>query len=126
MYHELGVENFGESRWIKRSCLFHKIILPGKRSSPLQVFLQKGFLKICCKLTGEHSCRSAILLLCNFIEIKLGHGCSPVNCSIFSEHLFLGTILEGCFSGNTYHIHGVNHPINNLRETLNHLKIILL
>ena len=33
------------------------------------------------KLTGEHPCRSAISikLLCNFIEIALWHGCSPVN-----------------------------------------------
>ena len=38
----------------------------------------KGDLKIYSKFTGEHPCRSVILikLLCNFIEIILRHGCS--------------------------------------------------
>ena len=45
------------------------------------MFLGKGVLKIYRKFTGEHPCRSAILikLLYNFIEITLRHGCSPVN-----------------------------------------------
>ena len=45
-------------------------------------FLFKGVLKRCSKFTGNtHSCRSviSIKLLCNFIEIELRHGCSPVN-----------------------------------------------
>ena len=33
----------------------------------------------------------------NFIEIALRHGCSAVNLLIFSEHLFLGTAMRGCF-----------------------------
>ena len=43
--------------------------------------LRKYFLKICSKFTGEHPWRSviSIKLLCNFIKIKLRHGCSPVN-----------------------------------------------
>ena len=51
------------------------------RSSPPEVFLQKGVLKICSKFTGEHPCQSAIStkLLCNFIKIALWHGCSPAN-----------------------------------------------
>ena len=51
------------------------------RSSHREVSLGKGFVKICSKFTGEHSCRSAISikLLCNFIGIALRHGCSPVN-----------------------------------------------
>ena len=51
------------------------------RSSHREVFLGKGVLKICSKFTGEHPCRSviSIKLLCNFIEITLRHGCSPVN-----------------------------------------------
>ena len=51
------------------------------RSSRPEVFLRKGVPKICSKFTGEHPCRSAISikLLCNFIEIALPHGCSPVN-----------------------------------------------
>ena len=43
----------------------------------------KAVLKICSKFTGTHHCRSvisiSIKLLCNFIEIALRHGCSPVN-----------------------------------------------
>ena len=51
-----------------------------RRSHP-EVFLGKGVLNICSKFTGEHPCQSAISikLLCNFIEIALRHGCSPVN-----------------------------------------------
>ena len=51
------------------------------RSIRPEVFLRKGVLKTCSKFTGEHPCRSAISikLLCNFIEITLQHGCSPVN-----------------------------------------------
>ena len=51
------------------------------RSSYPEVFLRKGVLKICSKLTGKHQCRSviSIKLLWNFIEITLRHGCSPVN-----------------------------------------------
>ena len=45
------------------------------------MILGKGVLKICSKFTGEHPCRSviSIKLLCNFIEITLWHGSSPVN-----------------------------------------------
>ena len=43
------------------------------------MFLGKGVLKICCKFTGEHPCRS-------MISIKLQN-----------KHLFIRTSLEGCF-----------------------------
>ena len=45
------------------------------------MFLVKDVLKICSKFTGVHPRRSviSIKLLCNFIEITLQHGCSPVN-----------------------------------------------
>ena len=48
---------------------------------PPRVVLRKGVLKICTKFIGEHTWRSVISvkLLCNFIEITLRHGCSPVN-----------------------------------------------
>ena len=51
------------------------------KSSPSEVFLENGVLKICRKFTAEHPCRSAtsIKLLCNFIEIALQHGCYPVD-----------------------------------------------
>ena len=46
------------------------------RSSHPEVFLKKGFLRIC--ITEEHPCQSVISieLLCNFIEITLRHRCS--------------------------------------------------
>ena len=51
------------------------------RSSHLNVLFRIGVLKICSKFTGEHPYESVISLklLCNFIEIALRHGCSPVN-----------------------------------------------
>ena len=65
-------------------CFDNKIptrMKPKCRSSRPEVFLGKGVLKIRSKYTGEQPCRSAISikLLCNFIEITLWHGCSPVN-----------------------------------------------
>ena len=46
------------------------------RSSPPEVFLGKGILRICSIFTGEHPCLSviSIKLLRNFIEITLQHG----------------------------------------------------
>ena len=69
------------------------------RSSPPEVFLGKGVLKICSKFTGEHPCRSviSIKLLCNFIKIALRHGCSPVNLLHIFRTTFLRTPLEVCF-----------------------------
>ena len=51
------------------------------RSSPPEVFLGKGVLRICSRLIGEQPCRStiSIKLQSNFIEITIRHGCSPVN-----------------------------------------------
>ena len=54
------------------------------RSSPTEVFIGKGVLKMyrrTYKFIGEHPCRGviSIKLLCNFIEIAVRHGCSPVN-----------------------------------------------
>ena len=56
-----------------------------KRMFYSQVALQRCFLrkiavKIYSEFTGEHPCQSAISvkLLCNFFEIILWHGCSPV------------------------------------------------
>ena len=49
------------------------------QKQPTEVFLLKGVLKICGKFTEE--CRSviSIKLLCNFIQIALQYGCSPVD-----------------------------------------------
>ena len=51
------------------------------RSSPLEMFLGKGVLKICSRFPGEHLFWSviSIKLQSNFIEIVLRYGCSPVN-----------------------------------------------
>ena len=51
------------------------------RSSRPEVSLGKVVVKMCSKFTGEHPCRSVISIkvLCNFIEITLRHGSSPVN-----------------------------------------------
>ena len=71
--------------------------LPGRRkacavyrSSHPEAFLVKGILKICHKFTEEHPCRSviSIKLLCNFIEITLRYGCSPVNLLHIFRNLF--------------------------------------
>ena len=61
------------------------------------MLLGKCVVKICNTFTGEHPCRSVISidLLCNFTEITLRHGCPPIICCIFSEHLFLRSPLEG-------------------------------
>ena len=77
-----------------------------KRSSPPEVFLVKGVLKICSKVTGEHPCRSVILIKfqSNFIEITLRDGCSPVNLlHIFRTHFSKNTsgwLLLNCKSGS--------------------------
>ena len=58
------------------------IILPCTcRSSHLEVFLEKDVLKTCSKFAVEQPYRNviSIKLLCNFIEITLRDGCSPVN-----------------------------------------------
>ena len=99
----------------------------GDRSSPPEVFLAKGVLKICTKITRAHLCRIVISinLLCNFIEITLRHGCSPVNLlHIFktpfpkdtSEGLLLWRVkilLETCcriliMEGKSNHVQPVN------------------
>ena len=69
------------------------------KSSPPEVFLRKGVLKICSKFTREHPCRSAISikLLCNFIEITIQHGCSPANLLHIFRKPFLKTPLDGYF-----------------------------
>ena len=38
-----------------------------------------------------------IKLLCNFIEITLWHGCSPVNLLHISRTPFMKLLMEGCF-----------------------------
>ena len=64
------------------------------RSNRPEVFLGNGVLKKCSKFTGEHPCRNeiSIKLLCNFIEITLQHGYSPVNLLYIFRTPFLKNI----------------------------------
>ena len=61
------------------------------------MFLGKGVLKIGSKFSGEHPCRSvvSIKMLCNFIEIILRHGCSPVNLLCIFRTSFYKNTSEG-------------------------------
>ena len=61
------------------------------------MFLGIGVLKICNKFTREYPCGSVILikLLCNFIEITLWHGCSPVNL----QHIFRTSFYKDNYGG---------------------------
>ena len=70
-----------------------KILVLSRRSAFLSAYIEitfflfyqkqpsKGVLKICSKFTGEHPCQIVVAVkwLCNFIEITLRHGQSPVN-----------------------------------------------
>ena len=54
---------------------------------------RKSVPKICSKVTGERPCRSAVSmkLVCNFSEITLRRGCSPVNMLHIFRTPFLNT-----------------------------------
>ena len=73
------------------------------RSSTLEVLLGKDVLKICSKFNGEHPCRNvvSITLLCNFIEIALRHGRSPV----ILLHIFRTPFIRTC-RGSRFRIPG--------------------
>ena len=64
------------------------------------VFLGKSDLKICNKFIAEHPCRGVISkkLFCNFIEITLQHGCSPVNLLHIFRTTFPKKLLDSYFS----------------------------
>ena len=76
-----------------------RFIRAPKRSSHPEMFLGKGVLKICSKFTGEHECRSAISINCKATLLKsdFGMGVLLLIRNIFSEQLFLRTLLGGCF-----------------------------
>ena len=79
-------------------------MLAVRRSSHPEGFFRKGVLKICSKFTGEHPSRSAISvkLLCNFIEITLRHGCSPVNLLHIFRTLFPRNTSGGMLLGRAF------------------------
>ena len=99
--------------WFENSCFWETLLsfLPqhqcfsdlhkrNYRSSPPEVSLRKGVLKICSKFTGEHSCQ---------LKPDFGMGVLQI-CCIFLEHLFLRTPLGGCFWNY------LNHLIDSLIE----------
>ena len=63
------------------------------------MFLGDDILKICSKFIDEHPCQSviSIKLLCNFIEITLRHGCSPVNLLHILRTLAASDLTAGFF-----------------------------
>ena len=73
LWNSIRTRLSGGRRFLHDSVIF--------RSSPPEVFLREGDLKICSKFTGEHPCLRvvSIKLQSNFIKIALRHGCSPVN-----------------------------------------------
>ena len=77
------------------ACKDSSLLEAAPQSCSLEKFSGKVVLKICNKFTGEHPCQNAISvkLLCNFIEIALQHGWSPVN---------LLNIFTAPFSKNTF------------------------
>ena len=68
------------------------------QKQPSAGVLRKRCSKICSKFTREHPCRSvvSIMLLCNFIEITLRHGCSLVKkrCSENMEQIYRRTCMS--------------------------------
>ena len=78
------------------------------KSSHLEVFLEKGGLKIYRKFTGEHPCHSAISmklqskLESNLIEIIFRHRCFHVNLLYIFRIAFLKTAF-GRLLLNIYH-----------------------
>ena len=61
--------------------------------------LKKRWSEICSKFKGEDSLQRVIpkKLLCNFLEIALWHGCSPLNLLHIFRTAFLRTPLDNCF-----------------------------
>ena len=69
-------------------------------------FNNVAFLKICCKFTGEHRSAISIKLRCNFIEITLRHGCSPVNL----QHIFRTPFFKNTSGWQFFHLENSGNP----------------
>ena len=63
------------------------------RSSPPEVFLGKGVLKICRKFTGEHPCRSAVSIK---LQSNSGMAASLSPCAFLLVEVipFSGSLME--------------------------------
>ena len=92
------------------------------RSSPPEVFLGKGFLKIWSKFAGENPCKRMISIkkLCNFIEITLRHGYSPVNLL----HIFRTPFLKNTSGGLLLNRDNFGSNENNCSDFLAVLNIL--
>ena len=69
-----------------RHCEWQNVLA---RSSPPEVLLGKGVLKICSKFTGEHPCRSVMFIDVHKVE------CSPVNLLLIFRTTFPKNTYEG-------------------------------
>ena len=100
------------------------LILRGLRSSPPEVFLRKGVLKICSKFTGEHPCRSVIStkLQSNFIEITVRHVCSPVNL----PHIFRAPFPRNAYGGVLLRVICFSVRVHQLKIHVTHQRRRLL
>ena len=122
-------------KYSQQGCLFSLLfylcnlyLLKKNRSCRPEVFLGKGVLKICSKCTGEHLCRSAISvkLLCNFTEIELSHGCSPVNLSHIFRTPFLKNTSGRLLQKKLSHISWVRTCNSQDWVTVKHLKELVM
>ena len=89
-----GLINLSMLFWKMRSVYFTNHV---QKSRP-KVFLGKGVLKICSKLTGEHPCRNVHTHAEQLITLP--HGCSPVNLL----HIFRTSFPKNTASGPLYFI----------------------
>ena len=98
---------------------YFNILFITEKTQPSRNVRIKGVLNICSKFTGEHPCGSVILikLLCNFIEIVLRHGCSPVNLL----HIFRTPLPKNTSEGAAFEIANANSTCNTLQHTFRHL-----
>ena len=90
------------TKTVEVNSVLERLLIITIRSSPLEVFLGKGVLKICNKSTGEYPYRSviSIKLLCSFIEMALCNGFSPVSLLHIFITLFYKNTSEGLLLSN--------------------------
>ena len=67
--------------------MFSSLVLKKNRNSPSVV--RKGVLKICCKLTGEHPCRSATK-----IQATKKTSTQKTNSEVFPHWLLLNLVMK--------------------------------
>ena len=84
--------------WHNTACYENICVIYTFQKQPSRIFPMKNWhkqyseQKFCMKLTGEHRCLNVISIKSHF-----NMGFFSVNFLNFSEHLFIRTLLEGCF-----------------------------